>query len=197
MRCASLCLLLFATPATAAPKPQRIALRCLTIEIPAGTTQKPGNLPPEATAAGLEQIAFFGRRVQVDAVEYTPELSVTTEPAEGETADTYRDSLLETFKAKYEEVLRLASPEGGFRASDLKPPKVVSAKVGGIPGHRWQVDAIATFEGHRVAWRAFNLTTVYRGRAYVITAAGAVQNSTELRRTADRLFASASFEACR
>ena len=200
MRSGSLCLLLCwasGTSATAAPRSARVTLHCLTVDTPARAKQKPGTLPPEATAEGIDKIAFVGDRVQADKVEYTPELTVTTTPANDETADSFRDGLLQTFQENYDEVMRLAAPEGGFKVSDLQPPKVTATKIGGIVGHRWQIDTIATFEGHRVPWRALNLTTVYRGRAYVVTAAGAIVNSADLKPIADRFLASVRFDACR
>ena len=179
-----------AAPRGPAPESsERAALECLTIEAPVGSTKAAG------VGGGL---AFNGaKKLRSGTVSYEPAFTVTTQAADGNKSDVIRDELMTSFNAQYAQAIQSATGSDGFRASDLQPPKSTPQPVGGTRGHAWQIDTIATFNGERLPWRAFSMTTVYRDRVYVVTAAAALPNVGELRPLADRYFASMRFDACK
>lgn len=178
------------TDAAAAIAPaERGLIECLSIEGPAGSTKG------AAVGGGL---AFHGaKQLHAGTVAYDPAFTVTTQAAEGADANAVRDELMTSFTNDYTQAMRTASRSGGFQASDLKPPRVTSAPVAGLPGHAWQIDSVAAFNGERLPWRAYSMTTVFRDRVYVVTAAAALSNVGELKPLADRYFASIRFDACK
>ena len=180
-------------PEDAAPRvsasPERAALECLTIEVPEGSTKSGG------VGGGL---AFHGaKKLRADTVSYEPAFTVSTQAADGNNSNTIRDDLMKSFSEQYEQALRSAAGNDGLRVSDLQPPKSAAQPVAGTHGHAWQIDSIATFNGRRLPWRAFSMTTVYRDRVYVVTAAAALPNVGELKPLADRYFASMRFDGCK
>jgi hypothetical protein len=188
------------TPSDASPRgsaastdsgsPGRASLECLTVEAPPGSTKA------AAVGGGL---AFHGaKQLRSGTVSYDPAFTVSTQAAEGSDANRVRDELMTTFTEQFAQVLRSASASkaDGFQASDLQPPKSTAARVAGLPGHAWQIDSVATFNGERLPWRAFSMTTVHKDRVYVVTAAAALSNVGELKPVADRFFASMRFDGC-
>jgi hypothetical protein len=177
------------TDASADAGPQRGQIECLTIEAPPGSTKAAG------VGGGL---AFHGaKQLRSGTVSYDPSFTVTTQAAEGANVNAVRDELMESFRTDYAAVMRTASRTGGFQASDLQPPRVTSSPVAGLPGHAWQIDSVASFNGERLPWRAFSMTTVFRDRVYVVTAAAALSNIGEMKPIADRYFSSIRFDACK
>lgn len=181
------------TPADAAPSPattgsaDRASLECLSIEAPQGTTKAGG------VGGGL---AFHGgKKLRAGTVSYEPAFTVSTQAADGSNSNAIRDELMKSFTEQYDQTVRSAG-DTSF-ASSLQPPQSVPQPVAGTRGHAWQIDSIATFNGERLPWRAFSMTTVYRDRAYVVTAAAALPNIGELKPLADRYFASMRFDACK
>lgn len=169
--------------------PERGIIECLSIEAPAGSTKAAG------VGGGL---GFRGaKQLRSGTVSYDPSFTVTTQAAEGANLNAVRDELLASFTKDYSAVLRTASRTGGIQASDLQPPRVTPSPVAGLPGHAWQIDSIASFNGERLPWRAYSMTTVFRDRVYVVTAAAALSNVGELRPIADRYFASIRFDVCK
>ena len=184
------------TPSDAAPSvssastvpADRAQLECLTIEAPEGATKSGG------VGGGL---AFHpSKKLRAGTVSYEPAFTVSTQAAEGSNSNTIRDELMKSFQEQYDQALRSAAGTD-IRPSDLEPPKSVPQPVAGTHGHAWQIDTIATFNGERLPWRAFSMTTVYRDRVYVVTAAAALPNIGELKPLADRYFASMRFDACK
>ncbi len=174
------------TSADAAP--QRGAIECMSIEAPAGSSKVAG------VGGGL---AFRGaKQLSSGTVSYDPSFTVTTQAAEGANLDAVRDELLASFTKDYSAVMRTASRTVGFAPSDLQPPRVTPAPVAGLPGHAWQIDSIASFNGARLPWRAYSMSTIFRDRVYVVTAAAALSNIGELKSIADRYFATIRFDAC-
>ena len=168
--------------------PERAGLECLTVEAPPGSTKAGG------VGGGL---AFHGaKQLRSGTVSYDPAFTVSTQAAEGSDANAVRDELMTTFTTQFSQVLRSASRADGFQASELQPPKSTPARVAGLPGHAWQIDSVATFNGERLPWRAFIMTTVHKNRVYVVTAAAALSNVGELKPIADRFFASMRFDGC-
>jgi hypothetical protein len=165
----------------------RAALECLTVEAPAGS----------AKAGQVGGLTFQGvAKLRAGTVEYAPAFTVSTQAAEGGSSNSVRDEMLTAFKADFAQVLRSAGPRDGLRTAGLQPPRATPTTVAGQPGHTWQVDSIATFNGERLPWRAFSVTAVYRDRVYVVTAASALANVAELKPLADRYLASVRFDAC-
>lgn len=176
-------------PPDASAATERASIECLSIEAPAGGA-KVGGL-----GGGL---AFRGQKqLRSGAVSYEPSFTVTTQAAEGANVGAVRDELLANFTKDYAAVMRTASRTGGLQPTDLQPPRVTPAPVAGLPGHAWQIDSIATFNGERLPWRAYSMTTVFRDRVYVVTAASALSNVGELKASADRYFSSIRFDACK
>lgn len=174
--------------ASASASPERASLECLTVEAPAGSTKA------AAVGGGL---AFHGaKQLRSGTVSYDPAFTVSTQAAEGSDANAVRDELMTTFTAQFAQVLHGASRADGFQASELQPPKSTPARVAGLAGHAWQIDSVATFNGERLPWRAFSMTTVHKDRVYVVTAAAALSNVGELKPIADRFFASMRFDGC-
>jgi hypothetical protein len=168
---------------------ERGHIECLSIDAPAGSTKGAGR------GGGL---AFHGaKQLRAGTVSYDPAFTVTTQAAEGADVDAVRDELMTSFTQDFAVVMRTASRTGGFQASDLKPPRVTAAPVAGRPGHAWQIDSVASFNGERLPWRAYSMTTVFRDRVYVVTAAAALENIGDLKPIADRYFASIRFDACK
>ncbi len=175
------------TDASAAPV--RGLIECLSIEGPAGSTKA------SSVGGGL---AFRGAtQLRSGTVSYDPSFTVTTQAAEGASVDAVRAELLESFTKDYSAVLHTASRTGGFEPRDLQPPRVTPAPVAGLPGHAWQIDSIATFNGEHLPWRAYSMTTVFKDRVYVVTAAAALSNIGEMKPIADRYFASIRFDGCK
>ena len=142
-------------------------------------------------------LAFHGaQQLRSGTVSYDPAFTVSTQAAEGSDASAVRDELMTTFTTQFSQVLRSASRADGFRVSDLQPPKSTPASVAGLPGHAWQIDSVATFNGERLPWRAFSMTTVHKDRVYVVTAAAALSNVGDLKPIADRFFSSMRFDGC-
>jgi hypothetical protein len=174
--------------ASASASPERASLECLTVEAPAGSTKA------AAVGGGL---AFHGaKQLRSGTVSYDPAFTVSTQAAEGSDANAVRDELMTTFTAQFAQVIHGASRADGFQAGDLQPPKSTPARVAGLPGHAWQIDSVATFNGERLPWRAFSMTTVHKNRVYVVTAAAALSNVGELKPIADRFFGSMRFDGC-
>ena len=170
---------------TSGDRPQ---LECLTIEAPEGSTKSAG------VGGGL---AFHGsKKLRAGTVSYEPAFTVSTQAAEGSNSNTVRDELMKSFQEQYDQAVRSAAGTD-IRPTDLEPPKSVPQPVAGTHGHAWQIDTIATFNGERLPWRAFSMTTVYRDRVYVVTAAAALPNIGELKPLADRYFASMRFDGCK
>jgi hypothetical protein len=168
---------------------ERAALECLSIEAPEGSTKAGG------IGGGL---AFHGsKKLRSGTVSYEPAFTVSTQAADGSNSNAIRDELMKSFTEQYEQSLRSVAGSDGLRASDLQPPKSSPQPVAGTRGHAWQIDSIATFNGERLPWRAFSMTTVYKDRVYVVTAAAALPNIGELKPLADRYFASMRFDACK
>jgi hypothetical protein len=175
------------TPAGERAATERVALECLTVEAPAGSTK----------AGQVGGLAFQGlAKLHAGTVEYAPAFTVTTQAAEGGNSNSVRDEMLTAFRADFAQVLRSAGPRDGLRTAGLQPPHATPSNVAGQPGHSWQVDSIATFNGERLPWRAFSVTAVYRDRVYVVTAASALANVAELKPLADRYLASVRFDGC-
>lgn len=169
--------------------PERGTIECMSIEAPAGATKAAG------VGGGL---SFRGaKQLRSGTVSYDPSFTVTTQAAEGANLDAVRDELLASFTKDYSAVLRTASRTGGFQPTDLQPPRVSPAPVAGLPGHAWQIDSIASFNGERLPWRAYSMSTIFRDRVYVVTAAAALSNIGELKSIADRYFATIRFDACK
>lgn len=172
----------------AGPVSQRGTIECMSIEGPRGATKGAG------VGGGL---AFHGAaQLHAGTVAYDPSFTVTTQAAEGANVNAVKDELMASFSRDFAAVLRTANRTGGFQASDLQPPRVTPAPVAGQPGHAWQIDSIASFNGERLPWRAYSMTTVFRDRVYVVTAAAALPNIGELKPLADKYFASIRFDAC-
>ena len=168
--------------------PQRVSIECLSVEAPEGSTKSAG------VGGGL---AFHGsKKLRAGTVSYEPAFTVSTQAAEGNSSNTVRDELMKSFQEQYDQAVRSAAGTD-IRPTDLEPPKSAAEPVAGTHGHAWQIDTIATFNGERLPWRAFSMTTVYRDRVYVVTAAAALPNIGELRPLADRYFASMRFDACK
>jgi hypothetical protein len=175
--------------ASASAAPERGTLECLSIAGPQGSTKAAG------VGGGL---AFRGAtQLRSGTVSYDPSFTVTTQAAEGATVNAVRDELLASFTKDYAAVMRTASRAGGFQPSDLQPPRVTPSPVAGQPGHAWQIDSIASFNGERLPWRAYSMTTVFRDRVYVVTAAAALSNVGEIKPIADKFFSSIRFDACK
>jgi hypothetical protein len=169
--------------------PERGVIECLSIQGPAGATKAAG------VGGGL---AFRGAaQLRSGTVSYDPSFTVTTQAAEGANVNAVRDELLASFTKDYSAVMRTASRMNGFQASDLQPPRVTPSPVAGLPGHAWQIDSIASFNGERLPWRAYSMTTVFRDRVYVVTAAAALSNVGEMKPIADKFFSSIRFDACK
>lgn len=174
--------------ASASASSNRASLECLTVEAP------PGSSKAAAVGGGL---AFRGaKQLRSGTVSYDPAFTVSTQAAEGSDANAVRDELMTTFTTQFSQVLRSASRTDGFQASELQPPKSTPARVAGLPGHAWQIDSVATFNGERLPWRAFSMTTVHKDRVYVVTAAAALSNVGDLKPIADRFFSSMRFDGC-
>ena len=174
--------------ASTSAAPQRGVIECLSIDAPAGSTKAAG------VGGGL---AFRGAtQLRSGTVSYDPSFTVTTQAAEGAQLNAVRDELMESFRKDYAALLRTANRTGGVKVSDLEPPRVTSSPVAGLPGHAWQIDSIASFNGERLPWRAYSMTTVFRDRVYVVTAAAALSNVGEMKPIADKYFASIRFDAC-
>jgi hypothetical protein len=168
---------------------ERATLECLSIEPPDGATKAGG------VGGGL---AFHGsRKLRSGTVSYEPAFTVSTQAADGSDSSAIRDELMKAFTAQYEQAKESAAGSDGLRVSDLQPPRSTPQPVAGTRGHAWQIDTIATFNGERLPWRAFSMTTVYKNRVYVVTAAAALPNVGELRPLADRYFASMRFDGCK
>ena len=177
-----------ASSASKSGAPERSQLECLTIEAPEGSTKSGG------VGGGL---AFRGsKKLRAGTVSYEPAFTVSTQAAEGSNSNAIRDELMKSFQEQYAAAVESAAGTT-IRAADLEPPKSVPQLVAGTHGHAWQIDTIATFNGERLPWRAFSMTTVYRDRAYVVTAAAALPNIGELKPLADRYFASMRFDGCK
>jgi hypothetical protein len=176
--------------ASASAERERAALECLTVEPPEGSTKAGG------VGGGL---AFNGaKKLRSGTVSYEPSFTVTTQAADGNNSNVIHDELMTSFNAQYAQTIQSATGADGFRPSDLQPPKSTPQPVAGTRGHAWQIDTIATFgPRERLPWRAFSITTVYRDRVYVVTAAAALPNVGELKPLADRYFASMRFDACK
>lgn len=175
-------------PASAAST-ARATLECLSIEPPDGSTKGGG------VGGGL---AFRGsKKLRSGTVSYEPAFTVSTQAADGSDSNAIRDELMKSFTAQYEQAVQTATGSDGLRVSDLQPPRSAPQPVAGTRGHAWQIDTIATFNGERLPWRAFSMTTVYKNRVYVVTAAAALPNVGELRPLADRYFASMRFDGCK
>jgi hypothetical protein len=167
----------------------RQRLECLTIEGP------PGSTTGAATGGGL---AFHGaKQLHTGSVAYDPAFTVTTQAAEGADTNAVRDELLKSFTDDYLQTMRTVNRTGGLSAAALQPPRVTAAPVAGQPGHAWQIDSVASFNGERLPWRAYSMTAIFRDRVYVVTAAAALPNIGELKPIADRYFASIRFDACK
>ena len=180
-----------AAPSTTTPADrataERASLECLSIEAPEGTTKAGG------VGGGL---AFHGaKKLHAGTVSYEPAFTASTLAADGSNSNTMRDELMKSFTEQYDQTVQSAG-DTTF-ASSLQPPQSVPQPVAGTRGHAWQIDSIATFNGERLPWRAFSMTTVYKNRAYVVTAAAALPNVAELKPIADRYFASMRFDACK
>lgn len=172
-----------------AAAPERGVIECMSIEAPAGSSKAGG------VGGGL---SFRGKKqLRSGTVSYDPSFTVTTQAAEGANLEAVRDELLASFTKDYSAVMRTASRTGGLQPSDLQPPRVTPAPVAGLPGHAWQIDSIASFNGERLPWRAYSMSTIFRDRVYVVTAAAALSNIGELKPTADRYFATIRFDACK
>ena len=129
--------------------PERGIIECLSIEAPAGSTKAAG------VGGGL---AFHGaKQLRSGTVSYDPSFTVTTQAAEGANLNAVRDELMASFTKDYSAVLRTASRTGGIQVSDLQPPRVTPSPVAGLPGHAWQIDSIASFNGERLPWRAYSM----------------------------------------
>ena len=176
------------TNATTASAPERASIECLTIEAPEGSTKSAG------VGGGL---AFHGsKKLRAGTVTYEPAFTVSTQAADGSTSKTIRDEMMKSFQEQYDQAVRSAAGTE-IRATDLEPPKSTPQPVAGTHGHAWQIDTIAVFSSERLPWRAYSMTTVYRDRVYVVTAAAALPNIGELKPLADRYFASMRFDACK
>ncbi|MEA2751407.1 MAG: hypothetical protein QOI41_5550 [Myxococcales bacterium] len=175
--------------AAANPATGRAALECLTLEAPPGSTTTGG------VGGGL---AFTGsQKLRSGTVSYEPAFTVSTQAADGNDSNVIRDDLMRSFTEQYAQTIRGSTGASGIQPSDLQPPKSTPQPVAGTRGHAWQIDSVATFNGERLPWRAFSMTTVYRDRVYVVTAAAALSNVGELRPLADRFFASMRFDGCK
>ena len=169
--------------------PERGQIECLTVEAPYGSTKAAG------VGGGL---AFRGaKQLRSGTVAYDPSFTVTTQAAEGANLNAVRDELMESFRKDYAAMLHEASRTRGLLVSQLQPPRVTSSPVAGLPGHAWQIDSVASFNGERLPWRAYSMTTVFRDRVYVVTAAAALSNIGEMKPLADRYFSSIRFDACK
>jgi hypothetical protein len=169
--------------------PERGTIECMSIEAPPGSSKAAG------IGGGLSFRA--GKQLRSGTVSYDPSFTVTTQAAEGAKVDAIRDELLATFTKDYAAVLRTTSRTGGLPPSELQPPRVTASPVAGLPGHAWQIDSVVSFNGERLPWRAYSMTTVFRDRVYVVTAAAAMTNIGELKASADRYFASIRFDVCK
>jgi hypothetical protein len=178
-----------ASTGPSAASAERATLECLSIEPPDGSTKGGG------VGGGL---AFHGsKKLRSGTVSYEPAFTMSTQAADGSDSNGIRDELMKAFTAQYEQAVKSAAGSDGLRVSDLQPPKSAPQPVAGTRGHAWQIDTLATFNGERLPWRAFSMTTVHKNRVYVVTAAAALPNVGELRPLADRYFASMRFDGCK
>ena len=177
------------TDASADAGAERGQIECLTIEAPYGSAKVAG------VGGGL---AFRGaKQLRSGTVSYEPSFTVTTQAAEGANLNAVRDELMESFRKDYAALSHEANRTGAVQVSALQPPRVTSSPVAGLPGHAWQIDSLASFNGERLPWRAYSMTTVFRDRVYVVTAAAALSNIGEMKPIADRFFSSIRFDACK
>jgi hypothetical protein len=172
------------TPTDSGP---RVTLACLSAEQPPGTTQVAGK---------LADVVFRAEQVKAGEAAYYPTFTLKTDDAHGVDANGFREDLEATFKEQYEETKRTASVPG-VDVKSFAPPTSTPSRVAGLPGHRWQVETLASFAGHKVHWRSVSLTTVYRDTAYVVTVAAAKDHLAAMQPAIDRFFASLRFDACR
>jgi hypothetical protein len=176
-----------APPAAAAPV--RASLECVSVEAPAGYTKQDGNV------GGL---AFRGpKKLRAGGVEYDAAFTVATQAAEGSDANTLQSELMTSFTTDYARATKTAARGGGVDFAGLQAPRATPTSVAGQPGHSWQVDTIASFNGERLPWRAFSVTTVFKNRAYVVTAGAALANVAELKPLFDAYLASVRLDACK